>query len=104
MRRNPALENVELPDRLGVSGAPGPIVTAGGLVFLTGGGDVLYAFDSETGAELWSGDLGQAGYANPMTYRASDGRQYVVIATGRGAGTRLMAFARPSGASPEEER
>jgi quinoprotein glucose dehydrogenase len=79
-------------------------VTAGGLVFLTGGGDVLYAFDSETGAELWSGDLGQRGYANPMTYRASDGRQYVVIATGRGAGARLMAFARPSGAPYEEDR
>ncbi len=104
VRRNPALEGVELPSRLGVSGAPGPIVTAGGLVFLTGGGDVLYAIDSETGAELWSGDLGQAGYANPMTYRASDGRQYVVIATGRGAGTRLMAFARPAEAPYEEDR
>ncbi len=104
VRRSPALEGVELPDRLGVSGAPGPIVTAGGLVFLTGGGDVLYAIDSETGAELWSGDLGQVGYANPMTYRASDGRQYVVIATGRGAGARLMAFARPSGAPDEEDR
>lgn len=104
VRQDPALEGVELPDRLGVSGAPGPIVTAGGLVFLTGGGDVLYAIDSETGTELWSGDLEQAGYANPMTYRSRDDRQYIVIATGRGAGTRLMAFALSGGASREEDR
>ena len=95
VREHPALAGVQLPERLGVSGAPGPIVTAGGLVFLTGGGDVLYAFDSRTGEELWAGELGQDGYANPMTYRGGGGRQYVVIATGRGAGTRLMAFALP---------
>ncbi len=84
---------MDLPDRLGVSGAPGPIVTAGGVVFLTGGGEVLYAIDSHTGEELWAAELGQVGYANPMTYRTSEGRQHVVIAAGRGAGTRLMAFA-----------
>ncbi len=103
IRRNPALDGVDLPDRLGVSGAPGPIVTAGGLVFLTGGGNVLYAIDSQSGEELWAGDLGQVGYANPMTYRTREGRQYVVIATGRGQGTRLMAFAL-SGAGLEENR
>jgi len=96
VREHPALAGVDLPARLGVSGAPGPIVTAGGLVFLTGGGDVLYAIDSETGEELWSAELGQVGYANPMTYRTRDGRQYVAIATGRGAGTRLMVFALPA--------
>ncbi len=103
VRQHPALAGVRLPDRLGVAGAPGPIVTGGGVVFLTGGGDALYAFDSRSGEELWSHDLGQTGYANPMTYRAGDGRQYVVIATGRGAGTRLMAFAlagRPSAEDP----
>jgi quinoprotein glucose dehydrogenase len=99
VRNNPALAGVEIPPRLGVSGAPGPIVTGGGLVFLTGGGDVLYAMDSESGEELWAGELGQVGYANPMTYRAGDGRQYVVIATGRGSGTRLMAFALPGEAA-----
>ncbi len=103
IRQNPALDGVDLPDRLGVSGAPGPIVTAGGLVFLTGGGNVLYAIDSQSGEELWAGDLGQVGYANPMTYRTREGRQYVVIATGRGQGTRLMAFAL-SGAGLEENR
>jgi quinoprotein glucose dehydrogenase len=95
VRENPALAGVALPDRLGVTGAPGPIVTAGGLVFLTGGGDVLYGIDKTTGEELWSADLGQVGYANPMTYRTRAGRQFVVIATGAGAGTRLVAFALP---------
>jgi glucose dehydrogenase len=52
---------------------------------------------------LTPGDLGQVGYANPMTYRTREGRQYVVIATGRGQGTRLMAFAL-SGAGLEENR
>jgi hypothetical protein len=28
-----------------------------------------------------------------MTYRAKDGRQYVVVATGAGADAELMAFA-----------
>lgn len=104
VRDNPALAGVDLPDRLGVSGAPGPIVTAGGLVFLTGGGDVLYAVDAGSGAELWSHDLGQTGYANPMTYRTGDRRQYVVVATGRGAGTRLMAFALPDAGTSEGGR
>ncbi len=95
VRYHPALRGVELPERLGVGGAPGPIVTAGGLVFLTGGGMVLYAFDKDTGEELWSGDLGDRGYSSPMTYRTRGGRQFVVIATGSGDGTKLVAFALP---------
>jgi len=96
IRRHPALAGVELPARLGVPGAAGPVVTAGGLVFLTGGGDVLYAFDSSTGEELWSADLPGRGYANPMSYATSDGRQFVVIATGGGSeGGTLVAFALP---------
>lgn len=95
VRNHPALAGIDLPDRLGVTGAPGPIVTRGGLVFLSGGGDVLYAIDSETGEELWSADLGQGAYANPMTFRSGDGRQFVVIATGRGAGASLQAFGLP---------
>ena len=104
VRENPALEGVDLPERLGVTGAPGPIVTGGGLVFVTGGGDVLYAFDAETGEELASWSLGQTGYANPMTYEGSDGRQYVAIATGRGTGTRLQVFALPRPGPTEEDR
>jgi quinoprotein glucose dehydrogenase len=93
LRANPALRGVTLPDRLGVTGAPGPMVTRGGLVFLTGGGSTLYAFDKSTGRELWSADLGRQGYSNPMTYQTAAGKQFVVIATGSGANATLMAFA-----------
>jgi quinoprotein glucose dehydrogenase len=93
VRNHPLLAGVELPERLGVSGAPGPIVTAGGLVFVSGGADALYAFDAATGDQLWEGALPGRGYANPMTYATSDGRQFVVIASGGGAdGGTLVAF------------
>ena len=94
VRSHEALQGVALPERLGVTGAPGAIVTGGGLVFLTGGGDVLYAHDKATGEVLWQAQLPARGYANPMTYATSDGRQFVVIATGGGAGGgTLVAFA-----------
>lgn len=93
VRNNPALRGVALPDRLGVAGSPGSLVTKGGLVFSTGGGSVLYAIDSRTGKELWSYDLGQVAYANPMTYRTREGKQMLVIATGNGANAKLIAFA-----------
>jgi quinoprotein glucose dehydrogenase len=96
VRANPLLAGVDLPERLGVAGAPGPIVTAGGVVFVSGGADVLTAFDAATGARLWEGQLPSRGYANPMTYATRDGRQFVVIATGGGAqGGTLVAFALP---------
>ena len=41
----------------------------------------IYAFDSETGAELWSFDLPAGGQATPMTYTLN-GKQYLVIAAG----------------------
>ena len=78
-----------------VAGAPGPMVTAGGLVFLTGGGDRLYAHDADSGAVLWEAALGADAYANPMTFATRDGRQLIVIATGSGEGAVLKAFALP---------
>jgi quinoprotein glucose dehydrogenase len=61
----------------------GPIVTGGGLVFIGATLDpYLRAFDVETGAELWKGDLPTSARATPMTYRGKSGRQYVVIAAG----------------------
>ena len=97
LRDNPALAGVDLPERLGVVGPPGPLVTAGGLVFLTGGSDVLYAFDKATGAVLWEGPLPARGYANPMTMRTREGRQLVIIATGGGEGSALIAYGLPAG-------
>jgi quinoprotein glucose dehydrogenase len=93
VRSHPLLKDLNLPP-LGTAGAPGPIVTRGGLVFLTGGGSTLYAIDKVSGATLWDYALGRNGYAVPMTYRTSAGRQFVVIATGAANGT-LMAFALP---------
>ena len=79
----------------------GPIVTAGGLVFVASTLDHnLRALDVETGEELWSGALPAPGMTVPITYRA-DGRQYVVIAAGGNAraGTTqsdaVVAFALP---------
>jgi quinoprotein glucose dehydrogenase len=95
LRRHPMLRDAALPPLLGVAGAPGAIVTAGGLLFVTGGGSTLYAIDKATGATLWSADLGRRAYAVPMTYRTRAGRQFVVIATGAGEEAELVAFALP---------
>ena len=64
-------------------------------MFLGGGAPYLYAFDKATGAEVWRGATAFPTYANPMTYRARSGRQFAVIATGRGTDAALVAFARP---------
>ena len=92
IRNHPALRGVALPAKLGVSGSPGALVTKGGLLFSTGGGRVLYALDTRTGETLWESDLGQIGYSNPMTYRTASGKQYIVVATGAGASSKLVAF------------
>ena len=62
----------------------GPIVTAGGLVFMAGTMDSnLRAFDVESGQEVWRVDLPVPGMAVPMTYTAGpDHRQFLVIAAG----------------------
>ena len=94
VRSVPALKGVALPDRLGAVGPPGTIVTRGGLV-LAGGNDMaLSAFDKGDGRELWRHVLPRQATATPMTYLAS-GRQFIVIATGRGEDTALVAFALP---------
>jgi quinoprotein glucose dehydrogenase len=88
----------------GKTGTPnlgGPIVTAGGLVFIGAAMDnYLRAFDARTGKELWRGRLPAGGQATPMTY-VWKGRQYVVIAAGGHAkldtkrGDSVVAFALP---------
>jgi quinoprotein glucose dehydrogenase len=60
----------------------GPIVTAGGLVFVAGTTDPhIRAFDAKTGKLLWQAELPASGHATPMTYQ-SGGKQYLVIAAG----------------------
>jgi quinoprotein glucose dehydrogenase len=93
VRTHPLLSNVKLPDRLGSAGAPGVIVTKGGLI-LGGGGDMfLYAFDKENGREIARLPLQRRGNATPMTYRAKSGRQFLVMATGGGTSAALVAWA-----------
>ena len=82
----------------------GPIVTAGGLAFISGTTDcILRGFDIETGKELWKASLPACGNATPMTYRlSSTGKQYLVIAAGghpkiteEKLGDSLVAFTLP---------
>jgi quinoprotein glucose dehydrogenase len=78
----------------------GPIVTAGGLVFIAATQDEKFrAFDKVTGRLLWQTPLPAAGYATPSTY-AVRGKQYIVIAAGGGklgtkSGDAYVAFALP---------
>ncbi|HUF47469.1 MAG TPA: pyrroloquinoline quinone-dependent dehydrogenase [Vicinamibacterales bacterium] len=93
VRRHPLLQGVALPARLGAPGAPGAIVTGGGLVFVGGGDTALRAYDTRDGREVWSHDLPRRTTGTPMTYQSRSGRQFVVIATGNGSDTSLVAFA-----------
>ncbi|HEX6575020.1 MAG TPA: pyrroloquinoline quinone-dependent dehydrogenase [Gemmatimonadaceae bacterium] len=84
---------------LGLPNLGGPIITAGGLVFVGATMDrSIRAFDIETGRELWRGELPAGARATPMTY-VVNGRQFVVIAAGGGEdwgrGDSIIAFALP---------
>lgn len=63
----------------------GPIVTAGGLLFIgaTNYDKKFRAFDKSTGDLLWETILPFAGNATPITYEIN-GKQFVVIAAGGG--------------------
>ncbi len=78
----------------------GPIVTAGGLLFIAATYDEhLRAFDKDSGEIVWEYKLPAGGFATPITYMV-EGKQYIVIAAG---GTRYglkpggsyVAFALP---------
>ncbi len=67
---------------LGTPGAGGPLMTAGGLVFIGYSlDDTFRAFDLKTGEILWETDLPAAGTSIPVTYEVG-GEQYVVIPAG----------------------
>jgi quinoprotein glucose dehydrogenase len=80
----------------------GPIVTAGGLLFIgaTDFDKKFRAFDKSTGELLWEASLPFSGNATPATYEVN-GRQFVVIAAGGGkdpkspSGGVYVAFALP---------
>jgi quinoprotein glucose dehydrogenase len=65
----------------------GPVVTAGGLVFLPNSQDrTLRAYDKETGAVVWEHELDANPEGIPAVY-AVRGRQYVAFAAGASWGT-----------------
>jgi quinoprotein glucose dehydrogenase len=102
-RRSPLLKGVTLPERLGSPNATGPLVTKGGLVFAGSSDSHLYVFDKATGREITRLATPFPVEANPMTYKARSGRQFVVVAVGAGPDATLVAFAlpaQPSTASP----
>jgi quinoprotein glucose dehydrogenase len=87
--------NPSLPEgkrNVGGSGSAGPMVTAGGLVFIGAASDNRFrAFDSKTGKELWAGQLDRQGNAVPMTYQGKNGKQYVAVT----ASDTVVVFALP---------
>ena len=92
LRQNPVLKNVKLPEKLGIPGNAGSIVTKGGLVFIGGEDTSLHAIDKVTGKELWQGPLPGPAKSTPMTYQTREGHQFVVIAVGAGEKATLVAF------------
>ncbi len=79
----------------------GPVVTAGGLLFIAATKDAKFrAFNKRTGQLLWEVDLPAAGLATPSIYTVN-GKQYVVIACGGGgkggakSGDAYVAYALP---------
>jgi len=82
----------------GLENYGGPVVTAGGVVFIAATCDEkIRAFDQQTGRLLWEAPLPASGFATPAVY-AVGGRQFVVIACGGGklgrkSGDQYVAFA-----------
>jgi quinoprotein glucose dehydrogenase len=94
--------NENMPEgkqNVGSPGYGGPMVTAGGLVFIGATRDRRFrAFDSKTGKELWSVRLDYNVTAIPMTFQGKDGKQYVAVTaatTGSGNNESLLVFALP---------
>ena len=78
----------------------GPVVTAGGLVFIAASSDSKFrAFNKATGKIVWEYQLPASGFATPAVYELN-GKQYIVIACGGGKlrtkpGDAYVAFALP---------
>lgn len=78
----------------------GPLVTAGGLLFIAATYDQhLRAFDTRSGKVVWQYKLPAGGFATPVSYKV-DNKQFIAIAAGgtryglRSGGT-YIAFALP---------
>jgi len=98
------LSPVPLPLKMGVPDLGGPMITAGGVAFLTGTmDDYVRAYDLTSGRELWKDRLPAGGQATPMTYLAAGGRQMLLVvagghgSTGTKPGDYVIAYALPPG-------
>jgi quinoprotein glucose dehydrogenase len=86
--------------KTGTENYGGPVVTAGGLIFIGATIDSYFrAFDKSTGEEIWKYKLPAAGMATPSIYEVN-GKQYAVIAAGDGKNVKIrgdsyVAFALP---------
>ncbi len=96
------LSPLPLPFRMGVPDLGGPVVTGGGVAFLSGSmDDYVRGYDVRDGHQLWESRLPAGGQATPMTYVGGDGRQYLlVVAGGHGSthtkpGDYVIAYALP---------
>jgi quinoprotein glucose dehydrogenase len=78
----------------------GPVVTAGGIVFIAAARDGKFrAFNKRTGKIVWEYQLPAPGFATPAVY-SLNGKQYIVIACGGGklgtkSGDSYLAFSLP---------
>lgn len=97
------LSPIPLPFKMGVPGIGGPIITKGGLAFLSGALDYyVRGYDLRNGREIWRARLPAGGQATPSTYQGADGRQYLVVvagghgSTGTKAGDSIIAYALPA--------
>jgi quinoprotein glucose dehydrogenase len=79
----------------------GPLVTAGGLVFLaTGPERRVRAYDRDNGRELWVRDLPSGSEGMPASYEVN-GRQYIVFPVATAGGSFAANFNQPPrGAGP----
>lgn len=77
------LSPVPLPFGMGVPDLGGPVMTAGGVAFISGTLDYyVRGYDVTTGEQLWESRLPAGGQSTPMSYQGRDGRQYILVAAG----------------------
>lgn len=77
----------------------GMIVTSSGILFATSKGGKLYAFDAETGAELWRFQLDHETQGLPAMYEVN-GKQYIVVSATAPFTVESEDRAKLSGAAP----
>ncbi|HEU5164020.1 MAG TPA: PQQ-binding-like beta-propeller repeat protein [Chitinophagaceae bacterium] len=102
--KNPLGEYPELKEKgilpTGTENYGGPVVTAGGLLFIAASRDAMIrAYNKYNGKLLWEYKLPAPGFATPSVYEVN-GKQFLVIACGGGklktrSGDAYVAFALP---------